>query len=1011
MNKDIAFFIFFIFTNCSLIFGQNEKDLNRLIDLSRNAYKNAQYEKALSYSIRSLEISRYLKNEHAMELCYYNIAAIYSELSNYNLALENYEKALLIARKYNKLSNIACCLQHIGLVYYIKGNQYKALENYKRALNICIDLDDREHSAEILIDLGEIYENFLNYSTALNYYTVALEVYKNLGLTSQFDRIINNIGLVYCEMGLYEKAIVNFEKVLQINVEQKDWDNIISDLGNIGSSYAAIGQYDKAIQILEEALKLRRKEKVPNDALDTKKYYKNTAIILCNIGIIYGIFGYFGESLKNLNEALQLTKDFNINEISVDILNNIGLAYLSQKIFDKAEVNFNEAEKCQNPNNEASKKNIAIVELYIATKRAKKALTILKEIKPGWNCSKPRLIQYHTQMAMALLGANKLKESSNEFYKAVELIENMRQKISIDKTGFLSSSHGGSRIRPFRGLVATLAERSLLEENQNFIHEAINVIVGFFKGIAISCGILKKDIYSDSNLFSAFGKNLCSAAFYFSESTKARVLLEQMANSLKSIAVPGVPDSVRNKENEFHSELAFLDEIEAAAYSTNKEIYIGHQKKRDSLQVEYDKFVIQLRNKYPKYASVMYPKPLKMEELQLKENELVLEYEITDEATYLFKIDTKKITLLKIKKSKEEMEAIIRDLMLPLQDCNRINEFSIFSSHQLYKLLLEKVLTDVKINTKIIIIPDGILGVVPFESLVVKSGKDYQTCTYVGDKYQLIYYQSTTAMALNRIRPPCQAYKPIFLLGNPIYNPKDPRYIAYKKNKFESSIAYGDIKQCAMQKLATHRDWGNTRAKESGNMLVYNPLPDTENEVRIIAKLYNVKSVPPDVLLNVYATETKLRASALQNYMYIHFATHADLPGKVQGINEPFLLLGQVENKGNDDGFLTLSEVMQLSLDADMVALSACLTGRGKVIEGEGVMNFARAFMQAGARSVLVSLWEAASKATAEFMVLFYQNLKQGKTKTEALFLARKSHRAKYPNPFYWAPFILYGER
>jgi CHAT domain-containing protein len=135
------------------------------------------------------------------------------------------------------------------------------------------------------------------------------------------------------------------------------------------------------------------------------------------------------------------------------------------------------------------------------------------------------------------------------------------------------------------------------------------------------------------------------------------------------------------------------------------------------------------------------------------------------------------------------------------------------------------------------------------------------------------------------------------------------------------------------------------------------------------------------------------------------------LPGKVQGIKEPFIILGQVENKGNDDGFLTLSEVLGLKLNADMVVLSACSTGKGRLMEGEGVANFARAFQNAGARSVVVSLWEVTSNEAVEFMKTFYGHLNSGKGRSEALRLSRNEIKAKYPNPFYWAVIILYGER
>ena len=90
--------------------------------------------------------------------------------------------------------------------------------------------------------------------------------------------------------------------------------------------------------------------------------------------------------------------------------------------------------------------------------------------------------------------------------------------------------------------------------------------------------------------------------------------------------------------------------------------------------------------------------------------------------------------------------------------------------------------------------------------------------------------------------------------------------------------------------------------------------------------------------------------------------------------------------------------------------LSACVTGIGKEVEGEGVTNFARAFQSAGAGIVVVSLWEAASEPAVEYVTPFYSYLKQGKTHAQALKQAREQMRKKYPNPFYWGVFVLHGE-
>jgi len=173
---------------------------------------------------------------------------------------------------------------------------------------------------------------------------------------------------------------------------------------------------------------------------------------------------------------------------------------------------------------------------------------------------------------------------------------------------------------------------------------------------------------------------------------------------------------------------------------------------------------------------------------------------------------------------------------------------------------------------------------------------------------------------------------------------------------------------------------GAVTEEDTNNRLEFPPLLETEIEVKEIARIMGVNPEPPDILLGVLANETNLKLSSLKNYKYIHFATHASLPGMIQGINEPFILLGQVENK-EDDGFLTLSEVAGMKLNADMVVLSACVTGVGKEVEGEGVVNFARGFQQAGARSVLVSLWEVASEPAVEYMKILYKSSKIRKNK------------------------------
>ena len=154
-----------------------------------------------------------------------------------------------------------------------------------------------------------------------------------------------------------------------------------------------------------------------------------------------------------------------------------------------------------------------------------------------------------------------------------------------------------------------------------------------------------------------------------------------------------------------------------------------------------------------------------------------------------------------------------------------------------------------------------------------------------------------------------------------------------------------------------------------------------------------------------------MRAADLSRYRYLTFATHGILDRTVPYIKEPALVLTQVGNPEGYDGFLTMSEVMGLKLDAEVVALTACETGVGKNVSGEGVMGMGRAFQYAGAQNVLVSLWSVAETSATQLTSAFFKHLKEGNDPKEAIRLARNEIRRQgYEHPFYWASFILFGK-
>ena len=964
-----------------------------------------QFDKALEYQEKALEIFKEIDLPKGRASTLDSIGSIYHARSRYNEALDYHKKALEIFKEIDFPRGRAKNLRQIGVAYHALGQFNEALKYYEEALRISTEINDKMGAAKTLDHIGMIHLAFGRYLKALNYFENALEIFKEINQPTWIAKGLGNIGVVYRLRGQYDEAIKYYKKSLNIFRELNQPSLIGRELQHIGNVYFAHGRYDQALEYLEEALKTYRKQNQPfhtarllnnigrvNMAMgrydQSLEYYKEALKIfreinkkshiprsLQNMGDVYLALGQHNKALNYYGESLEIFRELNQPKRIAKNLKKIGWVYFRLKDYQKAEEFFKIAER--EKKKKKAGRDFGMVYLSNAKGRYEEALKLLEKMPPEWRDTDHYRIRYYTQRGLALKGTGKLMGASEDFLKVVSLIEEIRERIKGEKKGFFGV---GERTKAYRSLVSTLSERVIKGEKED-------------------------------SRFNSYGKNLASAAFYFSESTKARTLLEAMSESERIKQTVAIPEDLRKKEESLFNQISAIDSKWEDIYEKGGEYLKEFKKRKEELIFELNGLIKELRKKYPRYAALHYPKPFPPEDLPLRGNEVLLEYALGDDASYLFLVRKGGVkSILKIPMGKEALDAKVKAFMKPLNILS-FKKFSVKGAKELYNILLSPALKDIKESDKIIIIPDGILGLLPFEALVIKEGKGVDDSIYVGDRYNMTYYQSATVLALQRLLKDVTAKRTFFALGNPIYNEKDRRYIAYKEGKTKPVRLAKNVEEYAFRSLAASVDWGKTSKddKRRGE-LMYLPLPETEDEVKAIAKLFNIQPKPPDVLLDVSANETSFWKSPLNEYRYIHFATHADSAGMVQGIQEPFILLGQVENKGKDDGFLTLTEVLGLNLDSDIVVLSACVTGRGKMIEGEGVANFARAFQHAGARSVLVSLWEVASMEAVEYMKTFYAYLKAGKGKGEAMKLARGKIKSKNPNPFYWAVFILHGE-
>lgn len=288
---------------------------------------------------------------------------------------------------------------------------------------------------------------------------------------------------------------------------------------------------------------------------------------------------------------------------------------------------------------------------------------------------------------------------------------------------------------------------------------------------------------------------------------------------------------------------------------------------------------------------------------------------------------------------------------------------------------------------RLIVLPDGPINTIPYELLAARGMGTEMTVTLTPS---IAYFVAAPTSATN-------SNKTFFGLGDPTY---------------PSALHVAGIPDTAIGHVVIPR------------------LPETRQEVTAIAAQLGSGS---KLVLGADATPRAVKTQDFSRFRFLHFATHGVLGGEVPGIDEPSLVLAGDE-KG--DPFLRASEAATLKLDADLTVLSACNTGSGKFVTGEGVLGMSRAFLLAGSRAVVMSLWAVDSEATERLMTLFYENLARGKTAPVALRQAKLAlqgikHDASYDDrglvlngappppihqdaqamahPYFWSAFVLVG--
>ena len=328
--------------------------------------------------------------------------------------------------------------------------------------------------------------------------------------------------------------------------------------------------------------------------------------------------------------------------------------------------------------------------------------------------------------------------------------------------------------------------------------------------------------------------------------------------------------------------------------------------------------------------------------------------------------------------------------------------------------------THIDDKKELIIIPDGILGFLPFETLIDSEGR------YLVEKYVIRYAQSMTVQQLIKNRKYESDRKPFLAFGGAVYDE-----ISYEADMVTNDKELNFIKNKTFLAMADDRSISDVYASLGVESL--SNLPGTLDEINAIRKIVDNS----ETISGKEVTEARIKSMSdsgeLSQYKVLHFATHGMTVPAFPELSA--IVLSQFKGgQGSEDGYLRMGEIAKLKLNADFVNLSACETGLGKIYGGEGIVGLTQSFLLAGARGISASLWNVSDRSTAMFMVGVYQLVeKKGMSYLQAInemkriFIrgqtsidsepsggievieADEKRPEKLSHPFYWAPFVYYG--
>ena len=408
--------------------------------------------------------------------------------------------------------------------------------------------------------------------------------------------------------------------------------------------------------------------------------------------------------------------------------------------------------------------------------------------------------------------------------------------------------------------------------------------------------------------------------------------------------------------------------------------------------LELDDLRSEIRKHEPTYAKLTQPEPLSSANIQqniLDEDTVLLEYRLSEPRSFLFAVDGKATRIFELPggRSLTDQAQLLHTILTDVPEKITLNRSRLSSALSTLSDELLAPASEVLTKKRILIVAEGALQHIPFSALPHPLYRSDPDDVRLVDRHEITLAPSAWTLNIMRERFASrnQAPRRVAVLADPVFF-DDPRL-----------------------PVSTSR---NTRtrsaASEPGPRLGRLEFSRYEAE-HILEQVNDTKSMKA---LGFDATKSAALDVDLRLYQYIHFATHSIVDTNFPEMSS--LVFSRLDRGGRElDAFMRIYDVYKLKLQAELVALSACRTAKGKEIRGEGLVGWTHGFMVAGAERVLVSLWDVDDESTSELMKLFYSKMfRDEMSPASALQQAQIEIReqSRWSAPYFWAGFVLQGD-